>query len=693
MMQVTFSSETGRWQAAIAYNDTRERAHLKDAGMRWNPGEKIWQGGHECADNLRRFIPDAEIEQYLEPAMVTIEADKAAAAAAKVAAEAARRAETAAKVEASRATDSDLAIPAPEGLAYLPYQRADIAYAWARRDTLIADEPGLGKTIQALGIANMMLGEGAERVWMLVVAPKIALWNWKREAEKWLMKPHTVALWTTKKQPDADIIIVNYDIAAKLAEPLRAISWDMAVFDEAHALKTEDAKRTVAILGSYKSKTEAINATRRLFLTGTPILNRPVELFPMLKSMGFPDASRFRTFAELYCGGHQGAYGYKSDGATRMPQLQERLRASLMVRRLKADVLPDLAPKRYSVVQFEQDTPALRAAVAAEQEWAALDSRRQADAAAAEMQLMVARQSGDEEQIRAAIGRMRGCGGIDFMDISTIRHATAFAKVPLVVEHLVGLLDGSDESILCMAHHGDVIEGIVEGLRAAEHDAAVITGSTSDADRQRAQDDIQSKRKRVFVGSMRACGVAITLSAATTVVFAEQDWTPGVMVQAEDRAHRIGQQGSVLIQYLVVDGSIDVDMANTVAGKAGVIDAALDAVAPVEVEAVAEPVMEAVAPEPVSEVVTLVTEPALPRRGREPGAKPRLSQVERNKAYRERNRIVDVSMPAALAERLRALREALGETNAELLAEALALLESLSVPVQDASVTHSENIQ
>ncbi|MGI4796803.1 MAG: C-terminal helicase domain-containing protein, partial [Janthinobacterium lividum] len=138
-------------------------------------------------------------------------------------------------------------------------------------------------------------------------------------------------------------------------------------------------------------------------------------------------------------------------------------------------------------------------------------------------------------------------------------------------------LDGSEESILVMAHHSDVIAGIVSGLVAVGHEAAVITGSTSDEDRQRAQDDIQGCRKRVFVGSMRACGVAITLTAASTVVFAEQDWTPGIMSQAEDRAHRIGQEGSVLVQHLVVDGSFDATMAKAVSAKGNVIAAALDA--------------------------------------------------------------------------------------------------------------------
>lgn len=116
-----------------------------------------------------------------------------------------------------------------------------------------------------------------------------------------------------------------------------------------------------------------------------------------------------------------------------------------------------------------------------------------------------------------------------------------------------------------------------EGFRAAGHEPAIITGETSAEDRKQAQDDIQNGLKRVFIGSIHAFGDAITLTAASTVVFAELDWTPGRMVQAEDRAHQIGQKNAVLAQYLVVDGSIDADMLKTSWEKAFNVAVALDA--------------------------------------------------------------------------------------------------------------------
>jgi SWI/SNF-related matrix-associated actin-dependent regulator 1 of chromatin subfamily A len=689
-MKVKFTG--GRWVAITEYS---EKELPKAAGMRWDKEGRCWHGDAGCAKKLREYVAEDQLA-LLDEKLALLDGEFAARAAAEATAKTTRDAKAAADVASSRATDTEYLPPAPEGLTYLAYQRAGIEYAMSRRDTLIADEPGLGKTIQALGVANVLL-QSQSRVRMLVVAPKIALWNWRRESEKWLVTPHSVAIWTTKKQDDADIVILNYEILSKLKVELRAREWDVIVYDEAHALKTRDSQRTIAALGDGRGASP-IPGKRRLFLTGTPVLNRPVELYPLLHAMGLPEARGFFKFAERYCNGREGRFGYDASGATHMDELQQILRRQVMVRRLKADVLKDLAPKRYSVVQLDASTSELRKAIAAENAAASAYEAFQPlrDEAKA------AHEGGDEKRARALMGRLSSECQVSSTDMSRLRRATAVAKIPLVAEHLVTLLEGSEESVLVMAHHKEVVAGIVAAMEEAGYPCAVITGDTSSEDRQRAQDDIQGKRKRVFVGSMRACGVAITLTAASTVVFAEQDWTPGIMSQAEDRAHRIGQQSSVLVQYLVVDGSLDVNMAKAVGGKAGVIAGVLDilvdpdfvpdnapvvapvvdviAPEPVAVEAVAEvvSVVEPVlTPEPV-EAVTSVADPAPKRTGRPPrGASP-MTQVERNRLYRQNKSLTDIAVPAALAERIRALRTARGGTTAELLDAALSLLESAS---------------
>ncbi|MGI4945038.1 MAG: DEAD/DEAH box helicase [Janthinobacterium lividum] len=743
--------DIGIWEAITAYG---EGDAPKSAGFRWVRERTRWQAPNALAA--------LELVDYASEAdQVRLRADAEKFRAAEEVRQQAEAEKVAAAVLASRATDADISIPASSNLSYLGYQKAGIAYALARRDTLIADEMGLGKTIQALGVMNVDAAKAhvaGRKLSVLVIAPKIALRNWQREAEKWLVNPLSTAIWTSKKQEAADFVVINYDVLARpaVAKAIRARRWDVAVFDEAHALKNEKAARTKAALGSPADGITAIKAGRRLFLTGTPILNRPIELFPVLRAVGFKEAQNYYRFAEAYCEGTNTRWGYDASGACNLEELQTALRSQVMVRRLKSEVLTELPAKRFAVVELDADTPDLRRAIAAEKsaEKAAADQ-------AAKLRLQIARaeKAGDAQALRKAIAELAYGQQAAFTEMSRLRHETAVAKIPQVVEHIAGLLDGSDESILVFAHHTDVIEGIRAGLAEAGHVAAVITGDTSDAARQAAQDDIQAKRRRVFLGSMRACGVAITLTAASTVVFAEQDWTPGIMQQAEDRAHRIGQVNAVLVQHLVVDGSFDSTMAKTVAAKGGVIGEALDAQAtevavteqdiavpePVTAQVAAEPeqvsdlevtvleqdlpvavpvAAEAVAePEPVSvpdlalapdvddegyisfdftdaeraldeldppdwvaqvaqagsgvaEAVEVeqaaTTAPVTKRgRGRPSLAGAPMSKAERNRRWRAGHGIVALEVPAAVAERLRRLREERGLSNADLLAAAL----------------------
>ncbi len=653
-------NEIGIWEAVTAFG---EGDVPKAAGFRWLKDRKRWQ-----ATSALMALELSEYASEADQTRLRAEVDQIKAA-------------EEAKVAASRATDADISIPAPEGLSYLPYQRAGIAYADGRTDTLIADEMGLGKTIQALGFVNLVHGRqhATAPFRVLVVAPKIALRNWQREAEKWLVQSLASAIWTAKAQPSADLVIVNYDVLGRpaVAEALRAANWDVAVFDEAHALKNDKAARTRSVFGS--EEVAPLVARRRLFLTGTPVLNRPIELFPVLRSMGLPQASDFFKFARRYCAGQRTSFGFDASGASNLDELQTVLRKSVMVRRLKADVLTELPAKRFSVVELDADTPDLRRAVAAEQS---------AQVAAQKQETLLrsgvasARASGSKAALDAAIAGLRDGKRAAFTQMSRLRHETAVAKVPQVVEHTAGILEGTEESVLVFAHHADVIAGLREGLEAAGYPCAVITGDTSDQSRQQAQDDIQARRKRVFIGSMRACGVAITLTAASTVVFAEQDWTPGIMSQAEDRAHRIGQASSVLVQHLVVDGSMDATMAKTVAAKGGVITAALDDTVdeafeqlPTAAEHTPEVAMVSI-PE-VTEVLepTPVAQPDTEQpkrcRGRPPLHGTAMSKVERNRRWRERQSIVALEVPAAIAERVRKLREERGLSNAAIIAAAL----------------------
>ena len=243
----------------------------------------------------------------------------------------------------------------------------------------------------------------------------------------------------------------------------------------------------------------------------------------------------------------------------------------MLLRRLKKDVLTELPPKRRQIIELPDDSPAARAALRLEAEVEA-----KTGAQVARLRAAVAAASDDPAAYRAAVLALRDAQSIAFTEMSRIRHATAIAKAPMVAEHIREVVEAGGK-VIVMAHHKDVVEHLHNAL--ADLGVVLLTGDTPVAKRQQAVDAFQGDDKvRVFIGNILAAGVGITLTASAHVIFAELDWTPGNLSQAEDRAYRIGQRNAVLVQHLVLEGSIDAKMAVTVLEKQQVIDAALDVI-------------------------------------------------------------------------------------------------------------------
>ena len=498
-------------------------------------------------------------------------------------------------IASSRAVDANVNIPVPSGLSYLPFQKAGIAFAMNRPATLIADEMGLGKTIQGLGIINS--DTTINRV--LVIAPASLKINWQREAEKWLVRKFEIRNIESPEDLNAPasgplMVIVNYDklITRKnggsgqiLLAKLMAQTWDLLLADEAHYVKNPKSKRTIAVLGREARKQDpAIPglvscAKRKALLTGTPLLNKPIEMFPMLHALDPVTFGNFFSFAKRYCNAHQesvyvaGGFGqtklvWNFDGASNLPELQEKLRSTVMVRRLKKDVLKDLPPKARQVVVLPQNGAA-KAVAAEAKAYAAHEDKL--DALQAQVEL--AQAEGNQSAYETAVRALHDETEVAFTEMSRLRHEVAVAKIPQCIEHIDDALEETDK-IIVFAHHHDVVNALAEHYGNA---AVVLTGETPLPERQKAVDRFQTDATcRVFIGSIKAAGVGLTLTASSTVIFCELDWVPANMTQAEDRAHRIGQLANVLIQLLVVDGSLDARMANTIVDKQNIADRALD---------------------------------------------------------------------------------------------------------------------
>ncbi len=455
-------------------------------------------------------------------------------------------------------------IPAPPGLEYLPHQVKGIRYAMGARGTIFADEMGLGKTVEAIGVINATSGGVRNDLTVLIICPAFLRINWHNELATWMVN-------------SCKVDVISYHEAGALALDARCHGFlkeiDILIVDEAHYIKNPESNRTQDV------EEIAQFAKRVLLLTGTPMENRPIELWPLLKiacpeqwnqSTDWPiyaktsdrkafsnEGPSFWIYAERYCdlkynhyasgGGSRKALDY--GGASNLDELGKRLRSTCMVRRLKRDVLLDLPEKRRQLIVLES----------------------KADDSDIFPNL-------DDDNYFDILQKLT-VDKVLFSDWSKRRHEQGLAKVDSALRFIGDALDEVPKLIV-FAHHKDVVAKLVAGLQAEIADDERVVSMTGDLQmmaRQIAVDAFQKDPKvRVIVGTIGAMGVGWTLTAADYVIFVELDPVPGRMTQAEDRAHRIGQRKSILIQHLVSNGSLCARMARICVRKQAVLSKVLD---------------------------------------------------------------------------------------------------------------------
>lgn len=482
------------------------------------------------------------------------------------------------RVELSKVTNADIFIPKPDGLEYLPFQRGGIQYCLNvfgqanDAGVLIGDEMGLGKTIQAIGVINAI--PDISRV--LVICPLTLKGNWERELKKWLVRPMTIGHANSEFFPRTDVCIIHYNVLHKFPTRL-ANYWDLMIVDEGHRIKNAKARQTKCVVG-YKptrkesaagmAPTSGIPAKRKLILSGTPFENRPAELWPIVSYVAPNLFSSRSAFEKRYCGAGSNGYGWDNSGATDLEELGERLRSQCMIRRLKKDVMKELPPKTRQVV--EMDTDGLEHVIQREKSvW----TQHEDDLEDAQVAIELAKASDSEDLFKHAVSNLRQKTTLIFTEIARVRHETAVAKLPNMVEMLQEELEQVNK-IVVFAHHRDVLEG------AARHfpgECVLIHGETPQEERDGLVQRFQKDPKcRLFFGSIRATGEGITLTAASTVIFFENDWTASKMAQCSDRCHRIGQKDNVLVKYYILPGTIDAHMITTWIHKEELLEQALD---------------------------------------------------------------------------------------------------------------------
>jgi SWI/SNF-related matrix-associated actin-dependent regulator of chromatin subfamily A-like protein 1 len=440
-------------------------------------------------------------------------------------------------VELSGAAEGSLRV-AGLGGELKPFQRAGVSYLLAQRRAFLADEQGLGKTIEALATL-----EAAEAYPAVVVCPASLKLNWLRELRRWLPGRSAQALAGNGADaaiPAADITVLNYDILTPRLAELHRLAPQALVIDESHYCKNAGAKRTQAV---QRLAAEIPREGLVLALTGTPVVNRPAELISQLRILG-----RLEDF------GSGVQFGERFRGADAHLRLHWHLRARCFVRRLKADVLTQLPAKTRAVVPVELDN--------------------QAEYRHAERDLIgwLRSQPIDLRELDAKVAAALRAERL--VRLNALKVLAARGKLHAALAWIHDFCS-SGERLVVFAHHREIQRAVLDHFPAALH----ILGADTHAARDVALEAFQGEDapgNQLIVCSIEAAGHGLTLTRASNVVFLELDWTPAKHDQAEDRCHRIGQQDAVNAYYLLAAGTIDETIATLLERKRAVIGAVTD---------------------------------------------------------------------------------------------------------------------
>ena len=587
------------WPRLLGYEPARA---LLPKGAAWQKGE-----GHWRLPIITMLEPLAQASITLGPGVLAA-AKAAEAKASETKAGASELARSTGGIGTSQAVADVLAnvgdVPEWFGLALDPYQRAG-AIAVAAGHRMLCDEPGLGKTRTALAAAAIV---GAERT--VVVCPPVVVTAWQREATESRLADHcseppgtnpvdvrttnpdpsivprrstkrgdrppkapkvpdkVVMIRSGRKQPALPVsgIVVVPDtlLAARPALVDELVAWrpDAVLVDEAHREKTWTSGRARAV-----RKLAAAARLLPVAITGTPLFANPVELASPLAIAAHLDETfgGFGAFRPRYA--KQNPFHAWMPIKARLPELRQRLDASVWVRRTKADVLSDLPPKRRLAKIVDVDPSLYRHAHAEVIDeinvW--LDSLEE---------------NPTSSEVLAWSNESVGM-------ITRLRRAAGLAKVPVAVDMIVDwvaetgtTLDDNGETVftrplVVWTHHREVSDAMAHAVPEAVGTAGVIMGGTPHEKRAQLVDDFQAGKIPVLVCSIHAAGVGITLTRSSDVLFVETDWTPAIVSQAEDRCHRRTQVLPVTITTLIAPDTLDERVQAVLKKKIGILDSVL----------------------------------------------------------------------------------------------------------------------
>lgn len=434
------------------------------------------------------------------------------------------------------------------------YQRSGIRWLATalkeNRAALLADDPGLGKTVQALCVAEQIK---ARRI--LVVSPAGARRVWLTQIKQWfpswasrirVLEPGTAEPKPADIAAPDTILLVSYDLFSDRKNhwpsTIKGLAWDLLVLDEAHFLKNT-SNRTQAIYGS-RGDHEGVqsSASYVLLLTGTPTPNHCGELFQHMRTLwpqtlrrvnGLAGLMSEDEFIEHVCKFTTGQFGRQVTGSKNVPWLRTRLEP-FVIRRRKLEVLTELP------ALVEQDVPL---GVSPEVVGAGLDDK---------LRKLERRLYGMTDNTLWEAMHVVD----DSLPLPTLRRKLGEAKIAATAEWVDERLMCGTQKMLVFGWHPMVLQRLQSYL--TKYEAVLVTGNTPPSSRATLVDRFQRRAQcRVFIGQIKAAGTALTLTAASEVTMMEPSWVPGDNRQSIDRAHRMGQRDSVLATYLYLPDTLD----------------------------------------------------------------------------------------------------------------------------------------
>lgn len=434
-----------------------------------------------------------------------------------------------------------------EGMGYdlYDYQLAGVDYVInvAQGAAIIGDEPGVGKTLQALGVIHVLEAKPA-----LIIVPASLKVNWRREVKNALPNVTVDILRGTRATPRllwADVTIINYDILPAWESILPQFKAVLA--DESHKIKNPKIERTRATIRIMNAAEKV-----RLCLTGTAVLNKPTEILTQVEAIGKID----------HLGGMKAARRtYKSRGT----DLNRKLRSFCYIRRLKKDVWVDMPDRQWAPIIVEGDPKAMSEYQRAEADIVKFLAEK------AEQAAIESGATTMEAKTEAWKAALKADAAKYLVAISQLKQLAAKAKLPTAQDWSRNFLE-SDEKLVIYGWHTAIVDSMATALNGVK-----VQGGQTEQARDNAVQLFQKNPKcRVLVGQIMAAGEGLTLTAASNALILEQGWTPGAMDQVLDRLHRRGQHNDVTGWLMLCEDTIDIKIHELLKQKRKVVYETLD---------------------------------------------------------------------------------------------------------------------